>query len=341
LKTTKRSLALLGALLLPRIAAAQSQTQVTVSGVVYAQYGYLLKDAASHANSFNLTRAYVNLIAKLAGGVSTRVTADIFTNSDSSRAYRIKYAYLAYTPNGSPLAFKLGVIHTPWLDWEEAVWDYRMQGSMATERGGYLTSADFGAGVDGKWGADRVNMQLTVVNGEGYSKGTGDQRKDAQGRVSVRLLDTSDSTRVGGLRLTAYGQYGKPTTGGARQRFIGMLSYKSKTVTLAGAYAITKDSVTAGALLDGHVASAFGVLHFPGAHAAMIARVDHTTPNTNVASTVPGFSNTRYIVGLSYQLTPNVRLLGDVDYVSYRNGAPSPAADASRAAALFQTQFTF
>ncbi|HET7248321.1 MAG TPA: hypothetical protein VFI79_00630 [Gemmatimonadales bacterium] len=337
----KRSLALIGALLLPRVAVAQNQTQVTVSGVVYAQYGYLLKDTASHVNSFNITRAYVNLLGKFAGGLSTRVTADIFTNADSSRAYRIKYAYFAYTPNGSPLAFKLGLIHTPWLDWEEALWDYRMQGGMALERGGYLTSADFGAGIDGKWAGDKVNLQLTVVNGEGYSKGTGDQRKDVQGRVSVRLLGTNDSSRVGGLRVTGYAQYGKPTTGGARQRYIGMVSYRSRTMTLAGEYALTKDSVTAGALLDGQVASGFGVVHFPGSQAAIIARVDYTKPNKSLASTVSGYSSTRYIVGLSYQLTPNLRLLGDVDYLSYSNGAPSPAADANRAAALFQTQFTF
>lgn len=338
---TKRCLALIGAVLLPRLAAAQSQTQVTVSGVVYAQYGYLLKDTASHVNSFNVTRAYVNVLGKFAGGLATRVTADIFTNADSSRAYRIKYAYFAYTPSGSPLAFKLGVIHTPWLDWEEALWDYRMQGGMAMERGGYLTSADFGAGIDGKWAGDKVNLQLTVVNGEGYSKGTGDQRKDAQARVSLRLLGTNDSSRVGGLRVTGYAQYGKPTTGGARQRYIGMLSYRSRIVTLAGEYAITKDSVTAGALLDGQVASGFGVYHFAGSQAAIIVRVDYTKPNKSLAATVPGFSSTRYIVGLSYQLTPNLRLLGDVDYLSYQNGAPSPAAEANRAAALFQTQFTF
>lgn len=338
---TKHRLALIGALLLPRLAAAQSQTQVTVSGVVYAQYSYLLKDTASHMNSFNVTRAYVNLIGKFAGGISTRVTADIFTNGDSSRAYRLKYAFFAYTPGGSPLSFKLGLIHTPWLDWEEALWDYRMQGGMAMERGGYLTSADFGAGVDGKWGGDRVNLQLTVVNGEGYSKGTGDQRKDVQGRVSVRVLDSDDSSRVGGLRVTGYAQYGKPTTGGARQRYIGMVSYRSRVVTVAGEYAITKDSVTGGTLFAGQVASGFGVFHFPGSPAAVIARVDYTKPDKNAAPTVPGFSGTRYIVGVSYQLTPTLRLLGDVDYLNYRNGAPSAAAAAGRAAALLQTQFTF
>jgi hypothetical protein len=253
----------------------------------------------------------------------------------------LKYAFATYQPVNSPLTFKLGMIHTPWLDWEEALWDYRMQGQMALERGGYLTSSDLGAGVDGKWGPDKVNMQVTFVNGEGYSGGPGDQRKDIEGRVSVRLLDTSDSSRVGGLRLTGYGQYGKPTGGGKRQRIIGMLSYRSKQITLAGEYAITKDSVAAAALLDGNVASGFGVFHFPNSKAAVIARVDFTKPNKNGVSTTPGFSSTRYIAGLSYQLSPNLRLLADVDYLSYKNGAPSPAAEANRASALFQTQFTF
>jgi len=336
------SLALVGALLLPRMAAAQNQTQVTVSGVSYAQYGYLLKDTANHVNTFDITRAYVNLIGRFAGGVGARVTLDVNRPAgDNSLRYRLKYAYATYTPVNSALTFKLGMIHTPWLDWEEALWDYRMQGQMALERGGYLTSSDIGFGVDGKWGPDKVNMQLTFVNGEGYSGGPGDQRKDVEGRVSVRLLDTSDSSRVGGLRLTGYGQYGKPTGGGKRQRFVGMLSYRSKQVTLGGEYAITKDSAGAGALLDGQVASGFGVFHFPNSKAAAIARVDFTKPNKNGVSTAPGFSTTRFIAGLSYQLSPNLRLLGDVDYLSYKNGSPSPAAEASRASALFQIQFTF
>lgn len=339
------SLALAGALLLPRAAAAQNQTQITVSGVGYAQYGYQLKDTANHNNNFDVTRAYINLIGRFAGGVGVRVTADISrppaVTTDNSLRYRLKYAYATYTPANSALTFKLGMIHTPWLDWEEALWDYRMQGQMALERGGYLTSSDLGAGVDGKWGPDKVNMQVTFVNGEGYGGGVGDQRKDIEARASVRLLDTNDSSRVGGLRLTGYAHYGKPTGGGTRQRYIGMVSYRSKQVTLAGEYAITKDSVAAGALLDGQVVSGYGVFHFPSSKASVIARVDFAKPNKNGVSTAPGFSSTRFIGGVSYQVNPNLRALADVDYLSYKNGSPSPAAEASRAQALFQIQFTF
>src|SRR5207244_9292507 len=125
-----------------------------------------------------------------------------------------------------------------WLDWEEALWDYRMQGQMAMERAGYLSAADFGAGVDGKWGPDKVNFQFTVVNGETYKTGevagAGSQGKDAMARISVRVLDTNDSSRVGGLRITGYAAYGKAATYADRNRYLAMLSYRTKQLTLAG-----------------------------------------------------------------------------------------------------------
>ena len=38
-----------------------------------------------------------------------------------------------------------------------------------------------------------MNTQVTFVNGEGYGGGAGDQRKDIEARVSVRVLMTNDS----------------------------------------------------------------------------------------------------------------------------------------------------
>src|SRR5881275_2757527 len=162
--------------------------QVTVGGVVYTQYVYQLKDTANHINNFDIARSYVNVLGKFSGGVGTRVTADIYRNTDGSLAYRLKYAFASYTPAGSPLTFKLGEIHTPWLDWEEALWDYRMQGQMAIERGGYLSSSDLGGGVDGNWHKDLVNLQVGIYNGENYNRAPGDKRKDLMGRASVRVL---------------------------------------------------------------------------------------------------------------------------------------------------------
>jgi hypothetical protein len=176
------------------------------------------------------------------------------------------------------------------------------------------------------------------VNGESYSGGPGDQRKDVEGRVSVRLLGTDDSSRVGGLRISGYGGYGKPTTGGQRNRFLGMLSYKTKQITLAGELATTKDSITGTPTpsVTGRVITAFGVYKVPNSKIGLIARVDVVDPNTSAS----GDKQTRIIGGASYQLSPNLRLLLDIDNLSYE-GTPTPAQEAVRSQALFQTQITF
>src|SRR5437879_1765876 len=116
-----------------QLAAQASQApQVTIGGLVYTQYVYQLKDTANHLNSFDITRAYVNVLGRFSGGVTTRVTGDIYRNpNDSSLSYRLKYAFATYPPQGSPLTFKVGQIHTPWLEREQALLSYRGHGTMA------------------------------------------------------------------------------------------------------------------------------------------------------------------------------------------------------------------
>jgi hypothetical protein len=323
----------------PLAAQGSPAPQVSVGGLVYTQYVYQLKDTLTpHFNNFDITRAYVNLLGKFAGGVGARVTLDIYrppaVTTDGSLTYRLKYAFATYTPQGSQLTYKLGLIHTPWLDWEEALWDYRMQGQMAFERGGYISAADFGVGVDGKWGADKVNLQVTVVNGEFYRSPETGQGKDAQARLSVRVLDTDDSSRVGGLRITGYAAYGKTTAGGARNRYLGMVSYRTKQLTLAGEAVATQDGpLTA---TNGHVYSAFAVYKVPDSKVAVIGRVDITHKQSGATD-----QQTRYIAGFSYQLSPNWRLLADWDYANYQTDPLNLLNDPTRSQALFQTQFTF
>jgi hypothetical protein len=347
IRTRVRTTLIAGGFTLLTETALLGQTQppqptVTVGGVAYGQYLYQFADTSTHQNNFAVTRAYLNVIGRFPAGVLTRITADVYT-SGSSMAYRLKYAYAAYTPQSSPLTFKLGLIHTPWLDWEEALWDYRMQGTMPIERNGYATSADLGAGVDGAWSQDLVSFQVAVVNGEGYGGGVGDQRKDLQARASVRLLKTDDMSRGGGLRLTGYAGIGKPTSGGTRNRFIGMVSYRSQMVTLAAQVASTKDTVTGAAppaaplaSTTGRLISAYGVLKAQGTQAAVIGRVDFYDPNTATTDD----RQTRVIAGASYQVAPQLRVLADLDRVSYQ-GPLTPAQRATQTQGLFQMQFTF
>jgi len=170
--------------------------------------------------------------------------------------------------------------------------------------------------------------------------------------VSYRVVNTDDPSRVGGLRLTGFAYLGQPNSGGERQRMVGMVSYRSSNLTLAGIYGMTKDStigeaaaVGQGAIAGkaeakGTVLSAFAVFHFPLTRFAVIGRFDSVDP-----SKAAGDKQTRIIAGGSYQLTPNVRVLADLDQLSFESGftptAGNYAAYLARTTANLHLQFTF
>jgi hypothetical protein len=335
--------------------AAQAPT-ISVGAVGYAQYAYQLKvdsslAPAGHANNFDVTRAYLTVTGKFADGVGARVTADIDGRKAAANqlSYRLKYAYASWQPGAKgPMTLKLGMIQTPWIDWEESLNDYRFQSQMPLERAGYVASSDFGASVDGMWKFDQVNMTLGIYNGENYNNAPGDQRKDVEGRVSVRLAKTNMAGRSGGLRVTGYAQLGKSTGGGKRQRLLGMLSYKSNAMTLAGEVAMTKDSTNAAhPEQKGSVLAAYGVYNIPKSKFSLMGRVDNVDPNTDsTATAIDNAGNlaanrlTRVIAGVTYTVGPNFRLLVDVDLNSLQNGATN-AFDRTRQTLYLHTEFKF
>lgn len=353
------ALAALALAVLAGTGGAQVQAPtVTVAGVGYANYGYQLRtdssvSPAGHANNFDVTRAYIRALGKFAGGVQTQITIDVDGRKAASnqQTFRLKYAFVSWTPENSPLTYKLGAIHTPWLDWEESLNDYRMQGTMPMERAGYLSSSDFGFGIDGMWKYDAIATQIGVYNGENYNNAPGDQHKDLEGRVSVRLARSDLPGRTGGLRLNAYGQVGASNGGGSRTRFIGMLSYKSKRFTLAAQYGMAQDSISA-ALKDqkGQVLAAYGVARLSDSSKfSLIARVDQFDPNAdsvaatgaNAATRLAVNKQTRVIAGISYVVSANLRVLLDADLNSLAGGSPNNAFDKSRQTLFFHTEFKF
>lgn len=324
---------------------SDGRPSVKLDGVVYAQYGYRLADAADDYNAFDLTRAYVNVRGDLGHGVTSRVTSDVYRVPDGSLDLRLKYAYATWRPVAGRIGVTAGLMQTPWVDFEETMWGYRMQGRIALDRSGYLSSSDLGLGVDGSWNREAVSFQAGVFNGEGYQDLEGDKHKDVAARASFRLLPTDDGSRTGGVRLSALGHYGAPTGGGVRSRAAGMLSWKSRLATLAAEYAVTgdrEDNPEDGGTPDletitGRMVTAFGVLRIPGSRAALIGRIDALDPNIDLQ----GDRATRYIAGVSYAVTPSLRVLADVDHVDYETVAPSPAAEAAATQALLQLELVF
>src|SRR3989442_15447001 len=113
-----------------------------------------------------------------------------------------------------------------------------------------------------------------------------------------------------------------------------MGSYRTQQVTLAGEAAAPQDGRLAAS--NGHVYSAFGVYKVPDSKVAILARVDITHLQAGATD-----KQTRFIGGVSYQLSPNWGLLGDWDYANYQTPALNPPNYANPSQALFQTQFTF
>jgi hypothetical protein len=117
-------------------------------------------------------------------------------------------------------------------------------------------------------------------------------------------------------------------------------------LTLAGELASTRDTVNAigvapaVARKTGRVISGFGVVRVPPSYKfQLIGRVDVTDPNT--ASTSTSDRQTRYIGGVAYEISGNLRVLADIDHLVYQGGTPTPALEAVRSQALFQIQLTF
>ncbi|HTK55408.1 MAG TPA: hypothetical protein VL295_01175 [Gemmatimonadales bacterium] len=312
---------------------AEAQTpaapQLAVSGTAYAQWNYNLS-GGRHLNAFDVTRTYINFNGKFANGVSTRITPDIYRNADGSLGYRLKYGYVSYQPNAGNVTYKFGLIQTPFVSRDEDLWDYRMQGSIAVDRNGVMSSADFGLSADAKLANGRFDLNAGIYNGEGYKVGEVDQRKDFMVRGSYLLSATNDNSSMGGFRVTGYAGIGKAAAGVARERYLGQLSYRTTQYTLAGEYVNVNNGGVKGSII-----SAFGVYHM-NSQWALIGRVDQVDPNTDADND----ANTRIIAGASYQLSPNLRLLGDVDLLSHEAGDPDVAVD-PRNQALFQLQFTF
>lgn len=327
--------ALLPALLLTLLlgASASLAAQTTVDGVIFANYRYGLETDSSYTptarqNNFDIERAYLNVRSKTDGGVSTRLTIDI----DGRRAnagqlsFRLKYAYVAWTPAGSSLTWTLGMQGTPQVGFEDELWGYRMQGPNPLDRARYLPSADIGAAVAGAWQKQRVNMDVGVFNGESFSRAPGDNRKDVAGRVSVRLLETNNASRTGGLRLTGFAQLGKATGGSDRTRAVGTLSYSTNALTLGTQYAVMQDSTLASPETKGRLISVFGTYNLKDRPVGFMGRVDRLDPDRDRNPTVASLDaseQTRVIAGVTYQLAKNVKLLLDADVVSLQNG-PGP-----------------
>ena len=319
--------------------AAPLPFKVGVLGYISYQDG---TSGGKDYSKFVLKRGYLNVESKVLPYLSVRWTTDITQDSSGDVKPRMKYLYGRFT--GHQMGFitdpmlEFGLVHMPWLDYEEAINGYRMQDTMFTERNGLFNSADFGITIGGLFGGKMPaeyqktvssaypgrygSFMIGVYNGTGYHAAEHNTNKVLEGRISIRPLPDV----VPGLQFSYFGIHGKGNTAAAPDwnLNLGWVSYESQYFVLTGQYlkgtgnqaGTAVDSMGKSLDRDGYSVFADGKIT---PQWSVIARYDHFDPNTKLDNQ----AQKRTIGGVAYHLGKGNILLLDYEQLKFDNGSPT------------------
>jgi hypothetical protein len=283
---------------------------VRVGVLSYVQYDAELKNRDAY-NNFDVTRAYLNINGQLARNVRFRLTPDVRrATTDAAVAgslvLRIKYAFVQFD-NLTPRSWvRFGVHQTPWLDFEESVNRYRVQGTMFSEREALIPGAgDFGVGYFTPLPNDYGEIQAGIYNGEGYTQPDVNKYKSVQGRVTLRPLPGRGLAN--GFRLSGFYNAGWYAPDRPRRLGIVMGSYEHPHVVATAQYltATENPSLLQTRDIDREGSSAFLEVRQGVEGWAALGRVDFFDPDTVLTRN----SQRRIIAGGAYWFVwPRTRL---------------------------------
>jgi hypothetical protein len=273
---------------------------IRVGVLSYVQYDAELENREGY-NAFDLTRGYININGQLSNNVRFRVTPDVRRATDSTLAgtlvFRVKYAFVELDNlTGARSWIRFGAHQTPWLDFEESINRYRVQGTMFSEREGLIPgSSDFGAGIFTPIGTF-IDVQAGVYNGEGYAQTDTNKYKSAQARVTVRPF--AGRGMANGFRLSAFYNKGWYVAGRPRDLGIVMGSFEQTHAVATLQYLSATDNPNALAPRDVERtgSSAFVEVRQGLAGWAAVARVDAFDPDEALANN----AQRRVIAGGAY-----------------------------------------
>lgn len=336
--------------------AASPFPAVRIGGVLWGAWSLDVShadpDAGSPngANRFEVLRSYVNVEARLSESVSLRITPDLVLarstdgNIDGSRLLRLKYAYLTFSPLGESLRVRVLMQQTPYVDFSNKVWGYRVLGRDYLQIFTNTHSSDLGASVLGAVGSGLLEYQVMVANGEGYSEveptdPLAGKYKDIAARLTFApFVDGTPLLRR--LRLTAFGQYGIREKVDdehlERIRAVGLLTWEPGFAVLGvgGGWSRDDSLGTEGVERQGtFLFTSFGWLDLPARFRAL-ARFDLSDPEGDAVS------HSRLIAGLAYRFTDEVQVIADWQHFGFRpaRGA-SPEAIGDTLALHFAATF--
>ncbi|HWC64919.1 MAG TPA: hypothetical protein VG777_02470 [Thermoanaerobaculia bacterium] len=301
------------ALLAGTAAAAESGSpefpRVSVGGVLFADYTYQAEPAGRDAegntirqNSFNVSRAYVNVIASLSQLISVRITPDVVRDTDASGTlsgsyvYRLKLAFAQLALDdtlGKGSWVRFGLHTTPYLDYLDGIYRYRFQGNLFLDREGYIPTADLGISARYVFPADYGEVIVGGFNGEGFTRSEVNDQKSLQVFASLRPAPRAGALR--GLRIAAMGDYDHYERNAPRYRVGGAITFEHPIVHAGVEYFAAKDRPTAtSAEARGRGWSAYATPRTAIGLEALL-RYDHLEPDRSTDEV-----KTRAIGGIAY-----------------------------------------
>ena len=317
--------------------------QVKIGALWYLAYQHGEANG-SNFSKFTIKRGYLNVEAKLKPWLSARITPDTTLDASGDLKVRLKYAYAKFTMPRlgfvTQPALEVGMVHMPWLDFEEHVNSYRLQDTMFMERNGLFNSADYGLtamgllggtlpedtqrqvskAYPGRWGS----FALGIYNGGGYHAAEKNANKALEARLTIRPVPDL----APGLQLSYFGVRGKGNLESEPDWQVDalMLSFEAPVCVLTATVTDATGNQKGDALdSDGRALQRDGWSLFAEAKLTprwgLIGRYDRFDPNTAVRDD----ATARTIAGVVYHLGGGNELLLDVDRLSYQQ--PGKAAD--------------
>lgn len=321
----------------PAPAARPDDTpSVRIGAVLFTDYTYTKSPEATdsdgntyHPSQFNVGRSYINITGNLNHIVNFRFTPDIARETGSgsslngSLTFRVKYAFGQvnlddWMSRGSWARF--GIQQTPWVDFQEGIYRYRFQGTVFSEREGYLSSSDAGASLRYNMPSNYGEIHAGFYNGENYNRAEVNNQKAFQIRASVRPLAKGGAV-ARGLRVHGFYDADNYVKNGERRRADVGATFEHPRLNAGIEYLDTRDrtSVTRAAV-SGHGFSVWATPRASNGWEALL-RYDHMTPDTSLADQ----TRTRTIVGVAYwfphQGAVSSALLLDYDGQTFHNFA--------------------
>lgn len=328
------------------------------SGWLFGNYQYETDAASqkanggSHANKFDLERAYLTFKMPAGKRMSIRITTDVKQGQTDAGAYqgwfiRLKYGYLQWAyaepdANGFAALARFGMLHTVVIDHEEGFWP-RWVSKTSVDRLGFFSSADLGAATQLTLPHKLGEVYATVTNGAGYEAPEANSFKDVALRVSLTPFGKTNSY-FKTLTISPWGYFGNnastfvndPTnpiaSGLAKNRYGLFVGIKDRRAQLGAEWAEKKDDSDAGsadpldqvvATTTGRLYDGFAVLrplewakdHGDVPSIGLLARYDHFTPST-AASGYQEF----WVGGIFWDTTPKTSFSLDYQKTTPKGG---------------------